>query len=434
MYWENERAEQTLRAVFAAAVASADPRICLAAHLPPRPKGRCVVVGGGKAAAAMAVAVEAAWPDVPLRGAVVTPYGQSLPTKHINVLEAAHPVPDSAGPVAARRMLREVAGLGADDLVLVLISGGASSLLALPAPGLSLSEKQVVGRRLLASGAAIAEMNLVRRQLSAIKGGRLARAAAPAQVVTLAISDVPGDDPLVIGSGLTVPESTSPAKAALAALAVLARYHITPPAAVAAYLGNAARDSAPTADLASDYRLISTPLIMLNAAATAASAAGLTPLILGDALEGEAREMGRVLAGIALSARTHGLPVSPPCLLLSGGEATVTLSAAPGQGGPNREFLLAFALALEAAGLDPRQPGRHIWALAADTDGIDGTPDAAGAWIGPDTLARATAAGCDPLASLLAHDSTTPFAAANTLLCTGATLTNVNDLRAILIA
>ena len=411
-----------LRAVFDAAVAAADPRQVLAAHLPAPPAGRCIVVGGGKSAALMAAALEDAWPDIPLEGTVVTRYGHAVPTNRIEVIEAAHPVPDANSERGARRLLDRVRGLSANDLVLALISGGGSALLALGAPGITLADKQAVNRALLASGATIGEMNTVRKHLSAIKGGRLAQAAAPARVVTLAISDVPGDDPAVIASGPTVPDPTSFADAR----AILARHAIAPPPAVAAHLAAAADETPKPGTLPGTFQLIATPMMALRAAAATARAAGVTPLILGDALEGESREMGTVMAGIARAVRAHGEPLAAPALLLSGGETTVSIGAGPaGRGGRNTEFLLALAVALDGA------PG--IWAIAGDTDGIDGTEDAAGAIIGPDTLARAREAGLDPRAILAAHDSYRLFGAVGALVRTGPTLTNVNDIRAVLV-
>jgi hydroxypyruvate reductase len=407
-----------LRRLFAAAVRAADPRHVLPPALPEKPKGRCIVVGAGKSAALMAQVVDAAWPDVALSGVVVTRHGHAVPAGRIAVLQAGHPVPDAASEAAARRILASVAGLGPDDLVLALISGGGSAVMALPAPGLTLADKRAVTQALLRSGASIAEMNAVRRRLSAIKGGRLAAAAAPARVVTLAISDVPGDDPATIASGPTVPEPAD----APPVTDILARYDIRlPPSAAAALARPANIGPAP------DFRLIATPAMALHAAAREARTAGMSALILGDALEGEAREVGRVLAGIALACRRHGTPATPPCVLLSGGETTVTIGAGPtGQGGRNMECLLGMLLQLDAA------PG--IWALAADTDGIDGTEDAAGAVIAPDTLARARAAGFDARSMLARHDSYGLFAALNDLVITGATLTNVNDFRAVMIA
>ncbi|HEY0419921.1 MAG TPA: glycerate kinase [Acetobacteraceae bacterium] len=422
--WDDGRARAVLRRVFDAAVAAADPRVVLARHLPEPPKGRCVVVGGGKSAAVMAAALEDAWPDVPLSGVVVTRYGHAVPTRRIEVIEASHPVPDANSERGARRVLEAVRGLGPDDMVLALMSGGASALLALPAEGLTLADKQAINRALLASGATISEMNAVRKHLSAIKGGRLAAAASPARVVTLAISDVPGDDPAVIGSGPTVPDPTTFAEAR----ALVARYGFTPTEAVARRLAQDGDETPKPGSLPhAEFRLIATPAMALRATAEAARAEGLAPLILGDALEGESREMGTVMAGIARSVRDHGLPLPAPALLLSGGETTVSIGAGPaGRGGRNTEFLLGLAVAL--GGL----PG--IWAVAGDTDGIDGTEDAAGAMVMPDTLSRARAAGLDPRAVLAAHDSYGLFDAIGDLIRTGPTLTNVNDIRAILIA
>lgn len=414
------RAKSLLVELFAEAVAAADPEKVLARFLPERPAGRCVVVGAGKAATKMARAVERAWPDVALSGAVVTPYGHALPTERVAVLEAAHPVPDAASEAGARRLLDAVTGLGKDDLVLALMSGGGSSLLALPAPGLTLADKQAVNRLLLSSGLGIAEMNRVRRRLSAIKGGKLAAAARPARIVTLAVSDVPGDDPLSIASGPTLADPE--ADIDLSALAD--RLGPGLPEAARALLCRAAPPPEP---LESDFRLIATPMAALDRAAALARSRGWGVLILGDALEGEAREMGRVLAGIARSVRRHGHPLTAPAILLSGGETGVTIApgAAPGRGGRNTECLLSLAVALAG------EPG--IFALAADTDGIDGTQDAAGAFLGPETLAHGRAAGLDARALLDAHDSYRFFKAIGDLVVTGPTLTNVNDFRAVLI-
>ena len=419
MGWNDNTARGLLRGVFDAAVRAADPAAVLAAHLPPKPAGRCIVVGVGKSAATMAAALEAAWPDVPMHGTVVTRYGHAVPTQRIRVLEAAHPVPDAASEAGARALLATVAGLGADDLVLALVSGGGSALAALPGPGLTLADKQAVNAALLASGAPIAVMNAVRKHLSAIKAGRLAAAAAPARVVTLVISDVPGDDPAVIASGPTVPGA--PARAAVRAM--VAQFGVALPPAAALLL--AGEDNLPPADGPVDIRMIATPAMALAAAAHAARQAGVTPLILGDALEGESRELGIVMAGIARSVRSHGHPLPAPCMLLSGGEATVTIRATAGRGGRNMEFLLSLAVALQGA------PG--IWALAGDTDGIDGTEDAAGALVTPTSLQRALATGINPAACLHAHDSYSLFDAVGDLVRTGPTLTNVNDLRAILV-
>ncbi len=375
-----------LRALFDAAVAAAQPERCLPSHLPPPPRGRTVVVGCGKAAAAMARAVEDHWRG-PLSGLVVTRYGHKLPTAKIEVVEASHPVPDAAGEAAAKRMLALVAGLRPDDLVLCLISGGGSALLTLPAPGLTLDDKKEVVRALLRSGADIHEMNCVRKHLSAIKGGRLAVACGATPLVTLAISDVPGDDPSVIASGPTVPDPTSFADAR----AVLARYGITPSRAVDRRLACGAEEETPKPGdprlARTRYALIATPQQSLEAAAAVARAAGMAPIILGDAIEGEAREVGRAFAGIALQALRHGQPAPPPALLLSGGETTVTVRG-KGRGGPNAEFLLGLAIALAGA--------EGIHALAADTDGIDGTENNAGALLDPGSLARAEASGSRP--------------------------------------
>ncbi len=413
-----------LTRMFEAAVAAAAPDRCLAAHLPEPPRGRTVVVGAGKASASMARAFERLWPaDGVLRGLVVTRYGHRVPTERIEVVEAAHPVPDAAGEAAARRMLSMVQNLREDDLVVCLISGGGSSLLALPAPGLTLEHKQAVNRALLKSGANIAEMNCVRKHLSAIKGGRLAAACAPAAVVTLTISDVPGDDPSVIASGPTVPDATTFADA----LAILDKYRIAEPRAAVEHLKRATDETPKPGDprLARARQvMVATPQRSLEAAAAVAREAGVTPLILGSALEGEAREMALVHAGIARQVVQYGQPVRAPCVLLSGGESTVTVRGA-GRGGRNAEFLLALAVALDgAAGID---------AIACDTDGIDGTEDNAGALLTPDTLQRARAIGLHAAASLADNDGYSFFSALGDLVVTGPTLTNVNDFRAILV-
>ncbi len=411
--------------MFDAAIQAAAPAVCVPPHLPAPPPGRTVVVGAGKAAAAMAAAVEAHWPaGCPLSGLVVTRYGHGVGAlPRIEVVEASHPVPDAAGQVAAARILDLVQGLRADDLVLCLISGGGSSLLALPAPGVSLADKQAVNRALLRSGAGIHDMNCVRKHLSAIKGGRLAAAAAPARVVSLVISDVPGDDPSVIASGPTVPDATTLADAR----AVLARYGIMPPPAVAARLHDpAAETPKPGPAFARAQTItIATPQASLEAAAAAARAAGVTPVILGDAIEGEASEVARVMAGIARQCARHGQPAPAPCVLISGGETTVTVRGT-GRGGRNAEFLLGLAVALDG------HPGIH--ALAADTDGIDGTEDNAGALLAPDTLTRAAALGLNGRARLADNDGYGFFAGLGDLVVTGPTRTNVNDFRAILVA
>jgi hydroxypyruvate reductase len=411
-----------LRRLFDAAVAAADPRVVLPPALPPKPRGRCVVVGAGKSAALMAQVVDRAWPDVAVSGVVVTRYGHAVPAGRIAVLEAGHPVPDANSEAAGRRILAAVAGLGSEDLVLALISGGGSALMVVPAPGLILADKQAITRRLLHSGATIAEMNAVRRLISGVKGGRLAAAAGAAPVVTLAISDVPGDDPALIASGPTFAGTAAAEETA----EVLARAGIVLPDSVAPPALARPQDS---------YRLIATPLGALQAAAEAARMAGVTPLVLGDALEGESREVGRALAGIARSCQLHGLPGAAPVVLLSGGETTVTIGGAKhGRGGRNTELLLAFALQIAAYPPAGAAAPAAISALACDTDGIDGTEDAAGALVTPDSLARARAAGLDPRAILDAHDSYSLFAALGDLVVTGPTLTNVNDFRATLIA
>jgi hydroxypyruvate reductase len=360
---------------------------------------------------------------VELSGVVVTRYGHAVPTRRIEVIESSHPVPDANSEEGARRVLAAVQGLAAGDLVIALISGGGSALMALPSAGLTLADKQLVNKSLLASGATISEMNAVRKHLSAIKGGRLAAAAAPARLVTLAISDVPGDDPAVIASGPTVPDPTTFADAR----AIVARFGLILPPHVAARL-HEERDETPKPGSLphAEFRLIANPAASLQAAAATARQLGLTPLILGDALEGESREMGTVMAGIARSVQAHDLPLRAPAVLLSGGETTVTIGAgSAGRGGRNTEFLLGLAVALRGKA--------GIWAVAGDTDGIDGTEDAAGAVVAPDTLARARAAGLDPHAVLAQHDSYGLFDAIGDLIRTGPTLTNVNDLRAVLI-
>jgi hydroxypyruvate reductase len=410
--------------MFDAAVASAMPERSLAPHLPAPPKGRTVVVGAGKGAAAMARAVEHAWAGVALDGVVITRYGHGVATERIRVIEASHPVPDEAGLRAAEEILRLVSGLGEDDLVLCLISGGGSALLTLPAPGLGLDDKRAVTGELLRCGATISEINCVRKHLSAIKGGRLAAAAHPAQVVTLMISDVPGDDPAVIASGPTVADPTTFADAR----AVLAKYAIAPPAAAAAHLAAAAEETPKPGDVRlarSRAVTIATPQGALEAAAAVAEAAGYRALILGDSVEGEAREVALVHAALARQVALHGQPAPPPCALLTGGETTVSVRGS-GRGGRNAEFLLALALALDGLA------GVH--ALACDTDGIDGSEDNAGALCGPDTLARAAAAGVDARALLANNDAYGFFAALDDLVVTGPTLTNVNDFRAVLVS
>jgi glycerate 2-kinase len=415
-------AQVFLRSLFDAAVAAAAPRHCVPTNLPAPPKGRTIVVGAGKASAAMAQAVEASWSG-PLSGLVVTRYGHAVPCRQIEIVEARHPVPDEAGRAAALRILSLIQGLTEDDLVLCLISGGGSALLAAPAEGLTLEDKQGANTALLRSGAAIGELNCVRKHLSAIKGGRLALAAAPARVVSLMISDVPKDDPAVIASGPTVADPTTISDA----IAILEKYRISKPAGVLDFLRHRATETPKPGDplLAQvENRIIAAPQQSLEAAAAVARASGVAPLILGDSIEGEAREVARVLAGIARQCRRHGQPIAPPCVLLSGGETTVTVRGT-GRGGRNAEFLLALAVALGGEA--------GISALAADTDGIDGTEDNAGAIIGPDTLGRAARLGLSGTAHLADNDGYGFFAALNDLVVTGPTFTNVNDFRAILI-
>lgn len=415
----DDDAPALLRRMMEAAISAADPAKVLARHLPEKPKGRCIVVGAGKSAAAMAQALEHAWPDVDLSGVVVTRYGHSVPTERIRVREASHPVPDAAGVEAARDILRTAKAAGKDDLVIALISGGGSALMPMPTPPLTLDEKITVNKLLLKSGLTIEDMNRVRRRLSLIKGGGLALAAQPAHLVTLAISDVPGDDPAAIASGPTVPDPTAGEDISH----IIDRLGADLPQAAREILGGTVEDAP---DFDTDYRMIATPQMSLEAAAEVARDAGVTPVLLGDALEGEARELGIVMAGIAKSVILHAAPVRAPAVLLSGGETTVSIgNTAPGRGGRNTEFLLSLAIALNS------QSGVH--ALAVDTDGIDGTEDAAGAVIGPDILARASAEGLNPKAFLAGHDSYSLFDATGDLIRTGPTLTNVNDFRAVLV-
>ncbi|MCA0422829.1 MAG: glycerate kinase [Proteobacteria bacterium] len=414
-------ARAALRRLFDAAVASAAPGPAVLRHLPDKPKGRCIVIGAGKASAAMAAGLDAAWPDVPLSGVVVTRYEHAVPAGRIEILEASHPVPDAMSETAARRILDTVTGLGPDDLVIALISGGGSALMVMPAEGMTMADKMALNSALLKSGATITEMNAVRKHLSRIKGGRLALAAAPARVVTLVISDVPGDDPAVIASGPTVPDATSLADVH----EILNRYGIELSPAAEAALARGQETPKP-GELVTDIRMIASPRQALAAAADAARELGITPLMLGDALEGEAKEIGTVMAGIARSAALYGQPVRRPAVLLSGGEGTVTIGKGKaGRGGRNTEFLLGLAVALAGEA--------GVYAVAGDSDGIDGTEDAAGAVITPDTLARGAAKGLDARAFLTGHDSYSYFDALGDLIITGPTLTNVNDIRAVLV-
>jgi hydroxypyruvate reductase len=421
---ENQALEpkRFLRALFDAAVAAALPEKRVPAFLPPPPQARTLVIGAGKAAATMARAVEENWPGE-LSGLVVTRYGHRVPTSRVEVVEASHPVPDEAGADAARRILDMVTGLGAGDLVLSLVSGGGSALLPMPFEGLSLADKQAINSALLKSGASIHEMNCVRRHLSAIKGGRLAVACHPAKVVNLLISDVPGDNPVDIASGPTVGDPTTCADA----LAIVTRYGIDLPGRAAAILKSGESETIKPSDprLARvETHLVAAPALALHAAAALAEGHGVTPHILGDDLEGEARDVAKVLGGIALSVARHGEPFRPPCVLLSGGETTVTVRGS-GRGGRNVEFLLSLALTLKG------EPG--IYALAGDTDGVDGLEEIAGAFVSPDTLQRAFARGIRPQEALANNDGHGFFEALGDSLVTGPTLTNVNDFRAILI-
>ena len=424
-----------LQQLYRAAVQRALPLHTMAPYLPPPPGGRTLVLGAGKAAGAMAHALEALWPeDAPLSGLVVTRYHHTPPRpeglrQRIEIVEAAHPVPDAAGLAAAQRIIALPQGLSADDLVICLISGGGSSLLTLPAEGLSLADKQRINSALLASGASISEMNTVRKHLSRIKGGRLAAACYPAKVVTLLISDVPGDDPSVIASGPSVGDPSTCAEA----LGILRRYQIDVPPAVEQALASGQLETTKPSDLAlaqNAVHLIATPLQSLEAAAQAARASGLTAYVLSDEIEGESREVGKVHAALARSVMAHGQPFQRPCVILSGGETTVTIRPqAPGtprgRGGRAGEFCLGLALALQG------QP--KVYALAADTDGIDGVEDNAGAFVTPDTLARARERGLKIADYLDRNDAYGYFAALDALFVTGPTHTNVNDFRALLL-
>jgi glycerate 2-kinase len=408
--------------MFSAAVEAAQPEHCVPPYLPAAPAGRLIVIGAGKASAAMAQAVERHWPGA-LSGLVVTRYGYAVPCERIDIIEAAHPVPDVASLTAAKRIMEMVGGLNADDTVLCLISGGGSSLMVLPVDSVTLEDKQNVNRALLKSGATISEMNCVRRHLSAIKGGRLAAACHPAKVITLLLSDVPGDNPCDIASGPTVGDPTTCADA----LAIVRRYGIDLPVSVRKALESGEGESVKPDDprLANiETRMIATPQKALEAAALVAREHGITPYILGDAIEGEARDVGKVMAGIARQVVKTQQPFAMPCVLLSGGETTVTVRG-KGRGGRNVEFLLSLGITLDGCA--------NVHAIAGDTDGVDGQEEIAGALLSPDSLARAWAMGVKPMDALQNNDGHGFFGALGDAVVTGPTLTNVNDFRAVLI-
>jgi hydroxypyruvate reductase len=414
---------ELLERLFHRAVDAAQPQHAIAANLPEPPAGRTIVIGAGKASAQMAQAFERAWPHRIDKGLVVTRYGYAVPCERIEIVEAAHPVPDIAGYLAARRLMETVSGLSHDDLVVALISGGGSALLPQPAQGLSFEDEQAVNQVLLASGAPISVMNVIRNELSAIKGGRLAAMASPARVATLIVSDIPGDDPSLVASGPTVPMASSRAEARH--LAALYRLRLPQPAEdLLASEANHAPEPADPRFRHNTVRIIASAALSLDAAAAEARTAGLTPHILSDAVEGEARDVAGVLAAMACEVAARNRPFARPAVLLSGGETTVTIRGS-GRGGRNAEFLLAFALAIEGAS--------GITALAADTDGIDGAGDNAGAVCDGTTAARMRAAGIDPRAALADNDAYNAFRAVGGLFITGPTGTNVNDFRAIIV-
>ncbi len=408
--------------LFSTAVAAAQPALAVKSHLPERPRGRTIVIGAGKASAQMAQAFESAW-DGPLEGLVVTRYGYAAPCQRIEIVEAAHPVPDAAGALAARRIMEKVSGLGPDDLVVALISGGGSALLAAPAPGMTLDDEQAVNAALLASGAPIGAMNAIRNQLSQLKGGRLAALAAPARVATLVVSDIPGDDPALVASGPTLPMASTRADARR----LVELYGIALPPAATAVLSSDANPAPRPTDAAfarNSVAIIASAALSLEAAAQKATAMGLHPVILSDAIEGEAREVAKVHAAIAREVAARNRPFAKPAVILSGGETTVTIRGS-GRGGRNAEFLLSLAIGLDGV------PG--VAALAADTDGIDGMGDNAGAFCDGQSASRMRAAGVDPQAALADNDAYTAFAAVGGLVVTGPTGTNVNDFRAIVV-
>lgn len=413
-----------LASLFDEAVKAADPLVAIRAHLPEKPKGRTVVVGAGKAASQMAAALESLW-DAPLEGAVVAQHRPVATCRRIEVLQAAHPVPDAAGLAASQRLLQAVQGLTADDLVIALVSGGGSSLLPAPAGNLTLEDEIAVNRALLASGAPISAMNVVRKHVSRIKGGRLAHAAAPAKVISLIVSDIPGDNPAHVASGPTVPDGSAPRDA----LEIVRQYRMSLPERVMAHLASDAAAAAGPADPAfgnHEHHVIASARVSLEAAADRARVAGIETVILSDCIEGEARDIGLMHAAIAREVRSRNRPFGAPVLILSGGETTVTIGkASPGKGGRNSEFLLSFAIAIDGLA--------DIHALAADTDGRDGSEHNAGAFADGGTIARMRAAGEDPRARLLVHDAYTAFDAIGDIFTTGPTGTNVNDFRAILV-
>ncbi len=411
-----------LTRLFNTAVLAADPKAAILRVLPKRPKGRTIVIGAGKGAAQMAAAFEDLWGE-PVEGVVVTRYGYSAPTRQVNVLEASHPVPDAAGLAATEALFAAVQGLSEDDLVVALICGGGSALLPAPPDGLGLGDEQALNEALLASGAPISAMNAIRKQVSRIKGGRLAAAAHPAHVISLVVSDVPGDDAAQVASGPTIPDAVGHEEA----LSHIAAHRIDLSASVRAYLESGAGE-APSPDdplfAKNEVRVIASSAISLEAAAIAAESEGVPAVILSDAIEGEARDIGQMHAAIAREVRTRGRPFKAPVVIISGGETTVTMSGPGGKGGRNAEFLLACAGGIE---------GLSVTALAADTDGIDGSEDNAGAFADGTTWARLRAGGHDPAAMLGRHDAWTAFDALGDLFVPGPTGTNVNDFRALLI-
>lgn len=417
----DDEARYSLRAIIDAAIKDASPREAVLRNLPDKPKGRCVVIGAGKASAAMAATLDEAWPDVDVSGVVSTRYGHAVSTRRIKIIEAGHPEPDENSLMAAEYVLAALRNLNSDDLVIAMISGGGSATLCAPIDGISFHEKQSITRALLKCGASIAEFNTVRQHISKIKGGGLIHAAAPAKLVSLIISDVPGDDAALIASGPTAPTHTTPK----AAIDVLNRYKINVPEA----LRRRGSDQRQTIQQfsTSDCRIIASPASALFAAADTARALGIEPVLLGDAIECESRELGRAMAGIANSVRTLSEPRAAPCALISGGETTVTIGEeGAGRGGRNLEFVLSLSIALEGA--------ENIWAIACDSDGIDGTEDAAGAVVTPNTLSRAQRLGLDPRDALRRHDSYSFFGKLGDLVLTGPTLTNVNDVRVVLVS